>query len=165
MTYSIKRTTPIWSKSEHFCCVSNTTKMLLYKGFEKFVDPSPILTYILRTKHLTNMVLLTFLFLMVSGTIWYATWHRSFWYIYTHWGGHFEEKKSPSMEKVIGFWNKHPDCFWYPWCQEQYNQGWLHNREMATKYPLEPGLINNLEFILYNLNLQLMCGASPYCNM
>ena len=47
------------------------------RAFEKFVDPWPLLTYISRTKHLTNMILWTFLFLMISGTIWYATWHNS----------------------------------------------------------------------------------------
>ena len=47
--------------------------LALYRGFENY--PWPILTYISRTKHLTNMVLLTFLFLFVPN--WYATWHYS----------------------------------------------------------------------------------------
>ena len=43
----------------------------------KFFDPWPILTFISQMKYLTNLVLLTFLFLMIQGTIWYPARHYS----------------------------------------------------------------------------------------
>ena len=57
-----------------------------------FVTPCDSWSILNETKHLTNMVLLTCLFLMISGTIWFVCYIQSFWFFYSHRGSHLEKR-------------------------------------------------------------------------
>ena len=101
-----------------------------HRGFEKFDDPCPIS----RERNIWQMVLLKCLFLMISGTIWYArpylTLFSNSHILNAHRGGHFE--KTSSMEKLIGFGNKHPDFYFVDVLMSGTIKGRFRKTEMAT---------------------------------
>ena len=77
------------------------------------------------------MVLLTSLFLMISGTIWYATWHYSIILVF------LKNALYVVSDRVL----EQKPCLFMSLMSGTITSRWFHKREMATNSTPEPGLI------------------------